>query len=89
MTHISTAKAFFPDADGGVLGFYARFTGAMVYGSPVYKTEYAYYGCLKNDGNRSYDIVFVIGSNEGFDMTFGIGWNDITRFPVRLVHDIY
>lgn len=89
VTHISTAKAFFPDADGGVLGFYARFTGAMLYGSPVYKTEYAYYGCLKNDGNRSYDIVFVIGSNEGFDMTFGIGWDDKTRFPVRLVHDIY
>ncbi len=88
VTTISTAKAFFPDANGGVLGFYHWNCGWCASGSFVDGGWNGYYGCLKPDANKSYDGVFMIGSKENFEAPANFSWDETQRFPVRLVHDI-
>jgi len=89
VTQISTAKAFFADKDGGVLGFYHRHNGFIADGT-AYNGSYAgYYGCLKTDDNRSYDSVFAIDNNESFDPLGQGDWSTSQRFSVRLVQDLY
>jgi len=88
VSHISTAKAFFKDADGGVLGFYHRTTG-WSNGTDVYDLGWnGYYGCLKKGAN-TYDGVFKISSNELFEAPTDYAWGETQRFTVRLVQDIY
>lgn len=88
VTHISTAKAFYPDKDGGVLGFFHRFNGHVLDGKVINYFYHGYYGCLRAD--RTCEGVFMITSDEG--ATFlpydgkGFGTN---KFSVRLVQDIY
>jgi uncharacterized protein (TIGR02145 family) len=87
--NISTAKAFFPDADGGVLGFhhmnYGYFKdieGAYV---PLENGEWGYYGCLTND-SKNKSSVFAMGKAEQFGpMTYEWG---VDYYAVRLVRDI-
>ena len=77
VTQISTAKAFFPDADGGVLGFYHLNNGyfddgAYSDGKPTIHEDgtdgfsVGIYGCLESDPNN--DVLFKIDLNEGFDL---------------------
>ena len=88
VTHISTAKAFFPDASGGVLGFWHKFNGYSN-GTTFYDGGWnGYYGCLKKDAN-TYDGVFKISSNELFEAPADYAWGETQRFTVRLVQDIY
>ena len=87
VSHISTAKAFFKDESGGVLGFYHRFNG-FSNGTNFYNMGWnGYYGCLKKE-NNTYDCVFNITSNELFQSGNG-AWGETQRFTVRLVQDIY
>ena len=88
VTTISTAKAFFSDANGGVLGFHHWHSGCWLDGGFFNGGWYGYYGCLKNDASRSFDGVSMMDSQEQFDAPDNGVWNDNTRFPVRLVHDI-
>ncbi len=88
VTTISTAKAFFPDADGGVLGFYHQHGGWWGSDSFFNISYDGNYGCLKDDANKSYDGVFMIGAQEQFEAPYAYDWSDNQRFPVRLVHDI-
>ena len=87
VTHITVAKAFFPDAAGGVLGFYHRFNGYGFSGVRNWKTD-GYYGCIKAD--KSFDGVLGITANESFNESTQFDWttNDET-FTVRLVKDIF
>ena len=88
VSHISTAKAFFPDAKGGVLGFWHRCNG-WCDGTKVWNTYWdGFYGCLKKGAN-TYDGVFQITVNELFEAPNDYAWGETSRFTVRLVQDIY
>lgn len=88
VSHISTAKAFFPDAKGGVLGFWHRCNG-WCDGTKVWNTYWdGFYGCLKKGAN-TYDGVFQITVNELFEAPANYAWGETSRFTVRLVQDIY
>lgn len=88
VTQISTAKAFFPDADGGVLGFYHVHKGFYYNDILTSDGVGGYYGCLKTDSNKSDDRYFIIDSNESFGQG-DVDWDDVFYYTVRLVQDIY
>ena len=90
VTTISPAKAFFPDADGGVLGFYHRFNGRLVTGGLDEHGDTGYYGNL-NKEDKSCDYIISIGKNESFGDFQDADWSDgrLNAYNVRLVHDIY
>lgn len=91
VSHISTTEAFLPDANRGVLGFYLRYNGCWSADNPGKFNNWskvAYYGCLTNDANRSYDDVFQFSIDDIFH-PIDYGWDENHRFTVRLVHDIY
>ena len=85
VAEISTAKAFYPDANGGVLGFHHWHTGYYASGKFHNGGWYGEYGCLK-DGNN--DDVIEIKADEGMKFLSGYEWSDNQRFTVRLVQDI-
>ena len=90
--HISTAKAFYSDYYGGVLGFWNKASGFYKDGSFGMMGLWGFYGCLSNDAKKNYESVCRISSDasdETFDPTGQVAWNENQRFPVRLVHDIY
>lgn len=84
---ISTAKAFFPDSQGGVLGFHHWHNGFWRYDHFANEGWDGNYGCLKKE-DKSYDGIFVMSHKEDFEISGGYGWDDNQRFSVRLVQDI-
>lgn len=88
VSEISTSTAFLPDAKGGVLGFYLRYSGCWSADNFNMYGSVCYYGCLTKDTNKSYDDVFQITTN-GMYAPIDYGWDENHRFTIRLVHDIY
>lgn len=88
VTEISIAKAFFPDSKGGILGFHHWNSGWKKSSGFTDGSHSGYYGCLTNDGKKSYDGVVVIGANEKYVFPGIYGWSDNQRFTIRLVQDI-
>ena len=93
--HISTGKAFSPDKDGGVLGFYNMKAGrcenlfdlkeAEVWEVVSYGS-YSQYWCMKPD--RSWEGSFIISDN--FSANNWPGRSEwFYQLAVRLVQDIY
>lgn len=88
VSHISTAKAFFPDEDGGVLGFYHRFNGWCNGTDFILLVFAGHYGCLKKEDNTK-DGVIRLNEFETFEASATYSWDETNRFTVRLVQDIY
>ncbi|MCR5850808.1 MAG: hypothetical protein K6G92_08875 [Bacteroidaceae bacterium] len=91
VSNITTSVAFYPDEKGGVLGFYLRLNGRWdADNTNKFNMDgfVCYYGCLKNDANKSYDDVFQITREGGF-APIDYGWDETHRFAVRLLQDIY
>ena len=86
VTEISTAKAFFPDTEGGILGFHHWHTGFWVGKGFYYEGKHGDYGCLTNDGKKSNDGTIMISSDEGFANINA--WINQAYLPVRLLQDI-
>ena len=84
---ISFAKALFPDSQGGVLGFHHLHSGCCVDGDFFNIGYIGYYGCLTNDGKKSYEGIVDVFANEGFQVE-DFGWSNDRRFTVRLIQDI-
>ena len=87
VTHISVAKAFFPDKMGGVLGFHETFSGGWWSGTQQNLDKAGYYGCINSKGQ--YEGVCQILKNGLFDPAGPIEWSDKSRFPVRLVQKLF
>jgi len=85
--YISTAKAFYPDSEGGVLGFHHYNSGFFKDRSFYDLRETGYYGCLTNDDQKLTDGQVGITANEGFQLG-NMPWSDNQRYTVRLVQDI-
>lgn len=91
VTHISVAKAFHPDSEGGILGFHSQPFGYNYLSHVI--TDYnqaAFYGCLKKDGSVD-GYVAIYSKRESFQVenvengTY-LSWYD--NYTVRLVQDI-
>ena len=88
VTHISAAKAFFPDYWGGVLGFHETFSGGWWDNKFQGAGWWAYYGCLNS--NRQYESVCAIAYNEVFDPAGQGGWQNYNaRWTIRLVQKLF
>ena len=88
VAHISTAKAFYPDEKGGVLGFYNRFNGRVEYDAITHEGSRGYYGCVYNDQNKEDDEIFIDGDNDIFSIEHNL-WQDSSRFAIRLIRDLF
>jgi len=88
VTEISFAKAFFPDSNGGVLGFHHWHTGWSAGSYFRNGGDYGYYGCLTNDGKKANDGAVKIGADEQYDFIGRGVWSDNQRYTIRLVQDI-
>ena len=87
VTRISPAKAFFPDKNGGVLGFYETFSGGWWDNKIQGAGAYGMYGCLNS--KRQMESVCMIQNNQVFDPAGQTRWDNDCRYPVRLVKNLY
>lgn len=87
VTEISVAKAFYPDSEGGILGFHHWNSGWKDSLGFWDGGNTGYYGCLTNDGKKNYDGIAAIGANEKYEFSHGWDWSD-AQFTIRLVQDI-
>ena len=87
VTRISPAKAFFPDKNGGVLGFYETFSGGWWDNKIQGAGAYGMYGCLNS--KRQMESVCMIQNNQVFDPAGQTRWDNDSRYPVRLVKNLY
>ncbi len=88
---INGAKAFFPDNEGGFLGFHHRNNGYLKIGfmniSVKDKGTRGLYFCKKKDEKKTLDGFFEIGADESFGKLSSKG-GVFTLVSARLVQDI-
>ncbi len=83
---LSTGQAFYPDKDGGLLGFHHIYVGfRMPDSNAAYHVGDSQYIIAKEDG--SYDGTIVFNSTQKTVSQHWWSWKDY-HFPVRFVQDI-